>query len=202
MDLSIHPVDKISMRTCLRLMVQLPATLAILSLAACSPPEIALPYVAQVEAIVPELPGFEVRSTAGGGGELEVVNHTDQEAWLLDEQGRAYVRLGPHGVYEMIGGMWKKVREEPVYYCHDPRLTYSGPPPSSRRASPVKRWIITGRLGEEPFTISGQTVYRPPGTLALLPLGVTAGAVVLGIASFGALMAGTTIVILRKRRSR
>jgi len=180
----------------------LSATVAILSLVACSSPELALPYVAQVEAVVPESPGFEVRSTAGGGGELEIINHTDQEAWLLDEQGRAYVRLGPQGVYEMVGDTWKKVRDEPVYYCHDPRLTYYGPPPPSRRVSTVKHWIITGRLGGEPFTISGKTIYRPSGILALLPPGVMVGAVVLGITAFGVLMAGTTIAILQKRRPR
>jgi len=57
-------------------------------------------------------------------------------------------------------------------------------------------------LGGEPFTISGKTIYRPSGILALLPPGVMVGAVVLGITAFGVLMAGTTIAILQKRRPR
>ena len=133
---------------------------------------------------------------------MRIPHNTLRRDDIRDEQGRAYFRLGPHCVYEMIGGMWKKVREEPVYYCHDPRPVYSGPPSSSHRPWPVNRWVITGRLGQQPFTTSGHTADTFRGARALLPAGMTAGAIVLGRASFAALVATTTIVVRRRNRSR
>lgn len=77
--------------------------LAMVILASCVSTGIALPYKAQIGAIDPQVPGLEIRATAGGGGELEIINRTAEEVMLLDEEGQPQVRLVSDGVYELLG---------------------------------------------------------------------------------------------------
>ncbi|MEM2130181.1 MAG: hypothetical protein QXZ70_06250 [Candidatus Bathyarchaeia archaeon] len=134
---------------------------AVIVLASCASTTVTLPYTAQIETIQPDQPGLEIRATAGGGGEIEIINRTAQEVILLDEQGYPYVRIMPDGVYELLGSTWVKTKDTPVYYCHDPRLVYDGPEPDVRAPQVMKQWTITGQIGRQTFIISGQTVYNP-----------------------------------------
>lgn len=145
----------------------------------CDTTGIVLPYVAQVESVEPEIPGLEIRATAGGGGELEIINHTGQEVILLDEQDNPYARLAPDGVYELIEGTWQKTKDIPVYYCHDPRIVYEGPEPTAGGSQVVKQWRILGQVGDKTFTISGQTIYMDDSALGL-PIAWVVGGAALG----------------------
>jgi hypothetical protein len=133
----------------------------ILVLEGCIQEKRVLPYVAQVESVEPQVPGLEIRGTVGGGGELEVVNHTDQDVTLFDEQGTPYVRIQPDGVYEFLGNTWKKTKDTPIYYCHDYRIFYQGPEPSTHSRQLMKTWAITGNIGGQTFLIKGHTDFIP-----------------------------------------
>jgi hypothetical protein len=134
-----------------------------IALVGCNTRGITLPYVAHISEISPELPGLTIRATAGGGGELEITNHTGAELTLLDVGDVPYVRLARDGVYELVGEQWVKTSETPVYYCHDPRLTYHGPEPASQSTQVVKRWVIHGYAGAKKFVVTGTTEYLPRG---------------------------------------
>jgi hypothetical protein len=172
--------------------------LLVVPLAACGSSGVVLPYVAEVDAVRPEVPGLEVRATAGGGGELEVTNRTGQEVTLLDEEGKPYVRIAPEGVEELLGGTWTRTRDTPVYYCHDPRLVYRGPEPDPPVAQVVKRWTIAGLAGQQAFTIEGRTLYTPGGMGGLSLVSLAVGAI---LACLGMLLIGTIllIIIIKKR---
>jgi hypothetical protein len=144
-------------RSWLNLAIFVAATL----LMGCTSAGTTLPYLAQIESINPSLPGLEIRATTGGGGELEIKNDTHQEVMLINEQGQPYVRLVSDGVYELLGSNWVKTKDTSVYYCHDPRLAYKGPEPDSHTLQVIKQWVITGQLGNQTFTVSGQTIYTP-----------------------------------------
>ncbi len=180
-----------------RLQWTLVMSLIILALVGCASKGIALPYVSQIEAVNPDLPGLEIRATAGGGGELEIINRTGQEVTLLNEQGDPYVRIMPDGTYELLGGTWVKTKDAPVYYCHDPRIVYSGPEPTTRNSQVMKRWTIIGRVGEQTFTINGQTVYIPDRTSGLYMIWAVAG---VALGCLGILTASVlTFVAVKKR---
>ena len=174
--------------------------LVIMALVGCTSTGIALPYVARIETINPDLPGLEIHATAGGGGELEIINRTGQEVTLLNEQGDPYVLIVPDGTYELLGGTWVKTKDAPVYYCHDPRIVYEGPKPAACASQVVKQWTITGRVGDKTFTINGQTVYMPGRTLGLPMAWVVAGA---ALGCLGVLTVGIVIfaVIWKKRET-
>jgi hypothetical protein len=159
-------------------------------LASCVSTGIALPYKAQIGAIDPQVPGLEIRATAGGGGELEIINRTAEEVMLLDEEGQPQVRLVSDGVYELLGSTWAKTKDTPVYYCHDPRIVYRGPEPTDRAPQVMKRWTISGRIGEQTFKVIGQTVYSPP-RISRWPM--TCLLTAIGAGSLGLLIAGVII---------
>lgn len=164
----------------------------------CDSRGVTLPYLAQIETIYPNMPGLEIRATAGGGGELEIINRTAQEVMLLNEQGHPYVRLVSDGVYELIGTTWVKTKDAPVYYCHDPRIVYDGPAPVARAPQVMKRWTITGQIGSQIFAVSGQTVYTPdriPGLSIIWPITGT----ILGC--LGLLIASVIILAVRRRQT-
>jgi hypothetical protein len=137
------------------------AVIAAILLPGCGQPDVMLPYRAQVEQVLPSITGLRITATAGMGGELEIVNETGAELALLDEQGTAYVKITSDGVFERRGDNWVKTKETNVYYCHDQRIRYTGPAPKERKETIVKAWELHGTVGEQGFTILGQTVYRP-----------------------------------------
>lgn len=137
------------------------AVIAASLLPGCGHPDVVLPYRAQVEQVLPSIPGLRITATAGMGGELEIVNDTGAELKLLDEQGTAYVRITSDEVFERRDDNWVKTKETNVYYCHDQRIRYTGPRPNKRNETIVKTWELHGEVGEQEFTILGHTVYRP-----------------------------------------
>lgn len=166
-------------------------------LAGCSGTRVVLPYVAQVKSVEPGVANLKIRATAGGGGELEIVNHTGQQVILLDEQGDSYVRITPDGVFHRSGGTWSKTKDTPVYYCHDPRIVYEGPEPASGEHQVVKQWEITGLVDEQEFVVRGQTMYVPRGRVgvrlgsgAVIPALVCVGILAVGVLLFALIRTG------------
>lgn len=161
----------------------------------CTPVAIVMPYVARVETVTPDITGLVIQATSGGGGELEIINNTDLEVVLINESGDVYVRLTPTSVYELIEGKWTKTKDTPIYYCHDPRIAYIGPEPDSRSSMVVKDWYITGKAGDEVFTITGNTLYIPhkgSTILSLLMKGIF-------LLSMGILLVIALIIMFRKK---
>ncbi|MBK9714924.1 MAG: hypothetical protein IPO81_27055 [Kouleothrix sp.] len=169
--------------------------LVLLALAGCGAPIApAAPY-AQVESVQPPIPDLQIQATAGMGGELEIVNRTNQEVVLFDERGAAYVRVTPTEVFERHGGVWTKTKDSNVYYCQDPRIKYAESELASGGARAPKRWSIQGQAGAHGFTITGQTIYARSTSLEratwlLLPA--------LGLL---ALLAAAVAVMLKRRHS-
>ncbi len=136
-----------------------------LALVCCTSTSVVLPYIAQVESVRPEIRGLIIQGTSGGGGELEIRNQTTQEVTILDEQGSAYVSLTPDGVFELLGETWVNTKNTSEYYCHDPRIVYLGPEPSNRFPQIMKKWTITGKIGQQIFKVDGITSYSPNGNI-------------------------------------
>ena len=127
--------------------------------------------------------------------QLVLENLGDQALEILDEQGRAFVRIRPGGVDADLGAVawygsvspggapvpaaarvpeapadWRAVRTQPSWGWFDPRLAKdrAAPPAASGEAG---RWSVAARFGAEAIEIRGHFLHEPrPGGVFLARL--------------------------------
>ena len=141
----------------------------------------------------PRMPGVTVELHQDHfAPQLVLSNRSGQVLEILDEQGRAFVRIGPQGVsadhaadafYKTLTpvGMrsppgalsatprWKMVAKEPAYGWFDARLAYAEmeiPPAllTATQVTPLGGWRIPVRLGGKPMAFTGRFLYQPAPT--------------------------------------
>jgi hypothetical protein len=115
------------------------------------------PYRAEIIHIDPAIKGLSIQATSGGRGELEVVNHTSDDVFLIDENGQDFVRITPTEVYELRNGVWVKTKESNTYYWSDARISYMGEGTGTEIDQKGKSWQVTGHVNATVFTVQGRT---------------------------------------------
>lgn len=139
----------------------------------------------RVDAITPPLPGVTVEVRAGVADQLLVVNTTDQPVEVLNDAGRAFLRIGPetvqadHNVADWHTSNsplglartpapttkqdWRVVARGNSWGWFDHRLhdrAYQRPP-SATTTTRLADWAIPLRHGGRAVAVKGHVEYRP-----------------------------------------
>jgi hypothetical protein len=119
--------------------------------------------------------------------QLVLENQTGQPLEILDEQGRAFLRVGASGVDADLGSVawylsvspggapvpenaraadsapqWRHVRAEPSWGWFDPRLDAATLRlPQAKDPVVLAHWTVPARLGAQELQIRGHFLYRP-----------------------------------------
>jgi hypothetical protein len=139
-----------------------------------------------------ELQGVTVEVAETLAPQMLVANHAAEPLEILDQNGRAFIRIGPGGVeadlaaaawYETLATArppvpeaardpaapprWAKVKAAPEFGWFDPRLNVaqvklSAETVSADAPSTVGAWSVPVRIGGKPAAIDGVFAFRPP----------------------------------------
>jgi hypothetical protein len=152
----------------------------------------ASPVRAELGALPEALRGVTVEVAQTLAPQLLVANRGPEPLEILDDSGRAFIRIGPAGVeadlaaaawYETLATVrppvpaeardpqapprWKRVKAEPEFGWFDPRLNASKlrPGEALRHAdgpAAAGAWSVPVRIGGRAASIDGLFVFRPP----------------------------------------
>lgn len=143
----------------------------------------------ELDALPAALAGVRVQLRETLAPQLLIENGTGRPLYVLDENGRRFLKIGPHSVRGDLGAAafhrsntlmgagsipanadhspdWQRLSDEPSWGWFDLRLRGSGVevPHSVAEAGErtrIARWSIPVRLGDTETDISGHFVYRP-----------------------------------------
>lgn len=139
--------------------------------------------------VAPEVDGLTVQVVRGLAGQLVLANDTGEVVEVLDDAGRAFLRIGPDAVeadvasptwaasdrpFGLGGGdpsapssnapRWVTVSDDPSWGWYDHRLHESSLAPAPDATEPVvlATWSVPLRVGGRAVTVAGETVGGPP----------------------------------------
>lgn len=149
-----------------------------------------------------------VEAVRGGSTTSVELRNPQKELVLLDQQGKAWLRMSAEGVYELNQkGNWEEVRKEPFYYIADGEV---GRFTTDRSTMPYP-WTIRGTYGGQPFVMTGTlipagTKFDPYGNpVESKPMAVSWGAIVgwtfLIILVAGLVIGGATVWLVGRRNN-
>ncbi len=137
----------------------------------------------------PEVDGLTVQVVRGLAGQLVLGNDTGEVVEVLDDDGEAFLRIGPDGVEADVASptwaasdrpfglrsadpqadrtapaRWIRLSESSSWGWYDHRLHRQEVTPPAGATEPVvlERWDIPLRVGGRAVTVSGETIAGPP----------------------------------------
>ena len=140
----------------------------------------------RITTVAPEVDGLTVQVVRGLAGQLVLGNDTGEVVEVLDDDGRAFLRIGPDGVAADVASptwaasdrpfglrasdrkagqaRWVALSASTSWGWYDHRLHDRAVTAPSRATAPVvlETWDIPLRVGERDVTVSGETLAGPP----------------------------------------
>ena len=143
----------------------------------------------RIDAVDPQVEGLTVQVVRGLTGQLVLGNDTGEVVEVLDDDGEAFLRIGPEGVEADVasptwaasdrpfglrgdadapttadGERWVRLSDATSWGWYDHRLHESDLAPPAEVTEPVvlESWEIPLRVGGRDVTVSGQTLAGPP----------------------------------------
>lgn len=137
--------------------------------------------------VEPAMDGLTVQVVRGLAGQLVLANDTDRPVEVLDDTGRAFLRIGPDGVEADVASAswqasdrpfglgegaatpssasprWVQLSDQSSWGWYDHRLHASelAAPPDADGPVVLSRWAVPLRVGEVRATVTGETVAGP-----------------------------------------
>jgi hypothetical protein len=131
-------------------------------------------------------PGVRVRLLPGPAAGLLVESASPRVLSVLDEEGEAFLRIGPDGVEANVASPawrrtgrrmvtapalgptragWQRVATTPRFGWIEPRANPVGggasSPPRAGESAPAREWVVPMMLGDEPLRVTGVAAWQP-----------------------------------------